>query len=248
MVFGKGRNLNQHRTTIERSETEQTSSFRCLGLILDNQLKFKDHINYVKEKLLKFCSLFFYRLRFIFTRTQLLRIFKIYVKPIVQYGIMIYGSTNENFLKPINMLTKIILKIIFWERKYESIEQIRVKNLISNAPELHALEIVKLLVKLIKKQTLSEIFSTIIADSDLNEIMKKRNPGLYVKISRQRFDSNSLKCRVLGMLKIALNYNNCFIEDVRTVKEANVNEFGHTFFNFYIIGNQDLLDRLFHAH
>ena len=36
MVFGKGRNLNQHRTTIDRSEIEQTSSFRCLGLILDN--------------------------------------------------------------------------------------------------------------------------------------------------------------------------------------------------------------------
>ena len=105
MVFGKRRNLNQHRTTIDRSEIEQTSSFRYLRSILDNQLKFKDHINYVKEKLSKFCSLF-YRLRLIFTRTQLLRIFRIYVKPRVQYGIMISGSINENFLKPINMLIK----------------------------------------------------------------------------------------------------------------------------------------------
>ena len=88
MVFGKGRNLNQHRRTIDRAEIEQTSSFRYLGLILDDQLKFKDHINYVKEKLLKLCSLF-YLLRLIFTRTQLLRIFKIYVKAIIQYGILI---------------------------------------------------------------------------------------------------------------------------------------------------------------
>ena len=103
MVFGKGRHLKQHKTTVNRAEIEQTSSFRYLGLIIDNHLKFKDHINYVKEKLLKFCSLF-YRLRLIFTRTQLIKIFKIYVKPIVQYGILIYGSTNENFLKPINLL------------------------------------------------------------------------------------------------------------------------------------------------
>ena len=102
-------------------------------------MKFKDHINYVKKKLLKFCSVF-YRLRFIFTRTQLLKIFKIDVKPIVQYGILIYGSTNENFLKPINLLIKRILKKIFWKRKYESIERIRVHNLISNASELHAFE------------------------------------------------------------------------------------------------------------
>ena len=105
MLFGKGRNLKQRKTTINRAEIEQTSSFRYLGLIIDDQLKFKDHINYVKEKFLKFCSLS-YRLRFIFTRTQLLKSFKIYVKPMVQYGILIYGSTNENFLKPINLLIK----------------------------------------------------------------------------------------------------------------------------------------------
>ena len=52
MVFGKGRKLNQHRTTIDRPEIEQTSSFRYLGLIFDNQSKFKDHIIYVKEKIL----------------------------------------------------------------------------------------------------------------------------------------------------------------------------------------------------
>ena len=45
LEFGKGRNLNQHRTTIDRAEIEQTSAFRYLGLILDDQLKFKDHIN-----------------------------------------------------------------------------------------------------------------------------------------------------------------------------------------------------------
>ena len=60
--------------------------------------------------------------------------------------------------------------------------------------------------------------------------MKKRNRG------------------VLGMLKMALNYNNRFIEDVRTMKEANIKEFSHTFLNLFIIGNKDLLDRLFHAH
>ena len=192
MVFGKGRNQEPHKTTINRAEIEHTSSFRYLALITDDQLKFKDLINYVKEKLLKFCYLF-RRLRLIFTRTQLLKNFKIYVKLIVQYEILIYGSPNENFLKPINLLIKRILKIIFWRRKYESIERIRVHNLISNASELRVFEIFKLLVKLIKKQPLSEVFSTIIADSDLNDIMKKSNRGQFVKISRQKFDSNSLK-------------------------------------------------------
>ena len=48
MVFAKGRNPKQHKTTINREEIEQTSSFRYLGLKIDDQLKFKDHINFVK--------------------------------------------------------------------------------------------------------------------------------------------------------------------------------------------------------
>ena len=58
MVFGKGSNQKQLETTSNQAEIEQTSLFRYLGLIIDDQLKFKDHINYVKEKLLKFCSIF----------------------------------------------------------------------------------------------------------------------------------------------------------------------------------------------
>ena len=56
MVFGKGRKLEQHRTPIDRAEIEQAKSFRYLGLLLDDQLKFKDHINYVKEKQFGFRS------------------------------------------------------------------------------------------------------------------------------------------------------------------------------------------------
>ena len=71
------------------------------------------------------------------------------------------------------MLIKSILKIIFWKCKYESIELIRIQNLISNASELHAFEIFTVLLKLLKKQPLSDVFSTIIVDSVINEIMKK---------------------------------------------------------------------------
>ena len=78
--------------------------------------------------------------------------------------------------------------------------------------------------------------------------MKKRDGGQYTQIGRQRFDSNSWKCIVLVMKKMALYYNNSFIEDVRTIKEANIKAFRHAFSDLYIIGNQDLLDKLCHAH
>ena len=87
----------------------------------------------------------------------------------------------------------------------------------SNASELHAFEIFKLQVKLINNQQLSEAFSTKIADSDLNEMMKEKSWTVCTNL-QTRSDSNSLKCRVLVMLKMALIYNNSFFEDIRKIK------------------------------
>ena len=67
-----------------------------------------------------------------------------------------------------------------------------------------------------------------IADSDLNDIMKKRNRGEYEKNGRQTLICNSLKFRVLVMLKRALDYKNSFVEDVRTIKVADINGFCYT--------------------
>ena len=58
IIFGIGCNLNKRKPTIDREEIEEVRFFRNLGIILDNQLKFKDHINYFKKKFLNSCSLF----------------------------------------------------------------------------------------------------------------------------------------------------------------------------------------------
>ena len=83
---------------------------------------------------------------------------------------------------------------------------------------IYAFAIFKLLVKPIKNQPLSEI----VADSDFNETMKRGNREQCVQIQLQRFDSQSLKCKVLVLLQTTLNYNNSFIEDVNTIKEASI--------------------------
>ena len=53
-----------------------------------------------------------------------------------------------------------------------------------------------------------------------------------MQAGRQRFDSNSLKQKVLVMLIFSLNYNN---EDVRTIKEAKLKNNLPYIFGSYII-------------
>ena len=49
-----------------------------------------------------------------------------------------------------------------------------------------------------------------------------RNCEQYVQAGGQWFGSNSLKQKVLVMLKFSLNYNKSFNEDIRTIKEAQL--------------------------
>ena len=67
------------------------------------------------------------------------------------------------------------IKSIFWKHKHDSIEQTEVNNLIIIAAALHRFNVFKLQKQLRKNQPLGENFSTVIADSDLNELKKKKN-------------------------------------------------------------------------
>ena len=61
MVFGKGLNQNRHQKKNNWSSRYWTNQlFRYLGLILDKQLKFKDHINYFKENSVPFLPITLY--------------------------------------------------------------------------------------------------------------------------------------------------------------------------------------------
>ena len=77
------------------------SIFKYLGIHIDQNLSFKTHIEKVLKRLAIFSSIF-YRLRKILKPHQLVRAFKTYIQPIVQYGILVYGCTTKSFLRQIS--------------------------------------------------------------------------------------------------------------------------------------------------
>ena len=82
-----------------------------MGLYLNKKLEFKDHIETVNTKINKFCGTI-YQLRKILNKQQLNQFYQTYFKPIVQYGVLAYGSiTKSNHGKTdrkINRLTRVL--------------------------------------------------------------------------------------------------------------------------------------------
>ena len=84
---------------------------KYLGIFIDDRLNFRKHIEYVTQKIAKLCGMLKY-MKNKMNRTQRILFYKVYVQPVISYGLLIYGCTNENNLTPILKMQKRILRVI----------------------------------------------------------------------------------------------------------------------------------------
>ena len=85
-----GRKPQQMLTDLQGVSIE--NNVKYLGVTIDEDLNFKDHVQRVKKKLL-FCNYTVLRSRPFLKRSQLMVYYRTHVKPIIQYGVLVYGCT-----------------------------------------------------------------------------------------------------------------------------------------------------------
>ena len=109
---------------------------KYLGVLIDDDLSFKSQVEKIKKKLL-FCNYTVLRTRPYLKRSQLLVYYRTHVKPIVQYGVLVYGCTAFSNLQPILRLQKRIIRNIYHLPKYTNVDQIMSENGLETVYELH---------------------------------------------------------------------------------------------------------------
>ena len=116
--------------------------FRYLGVSIDKRLNFNSHVASVQKHLAKFNGLLF-KARYCFSRKVLLRFYEAYAKPIISYGLLIYGCTRESVLKQIHLMQKRIMRKLFFKKREESVSELFFKHKISTIYELYLEEFFK---------------------------------------------------------------------------------------------------------
>ena len=111
-------------------------SCKYLGIWLDNKLSFRQHIEYIRKKMNKFCAIV-YKLRDVMTINQLINYYKTYVQPVFQYGILIYGCVKKSNLYVIHKSQKRFFRKAFCKRYRDSISDKLEKLKIALVFELH---------------------------------------------------------------------------------------------------------------
>lgn len=99
-----------------REVIRETNEIKYLGIIIDNNLKWVNHVNYLTKKIRKLIYKF-YQLRDILSRKLLIMVYKSLVESLLTYGILVWGGMYRNALQKLNTTQNYILKIIFKKQR-----------------------------------------------------------------------------------------------------------------------------------
>ena len=227
IVFKKRKNIGELRFAGKKLKRVQHGKY--LGIRIDDKLNFKEHISYVRSKLVKFCGSA-YRLRQVLNLKQLLQYYKRYVQPVIQYGLLIYGATSRNALMPLLRLQKRYFRIILRKKYRESVMQAMEFYKIPNVFELHVYEILKAYLSYSFKE---------------NHAVNTRSSSagkLQLPMTRTRYKYLSVHNKVIRLANIVNNWK-IHIPKFDTKKQQN--QFAHDFLDSYIIGNSELIGELY---
>ena len=100
---------------INNVEIKIVKSCKYLGVYIDAELTWNEHILYVRKKIACLSGIF-YKIRHKMPKQCLIFVYCAMVHPHIQYGIELYVNTSKQYLKPLMILNNKILRILQSER------------------------------------------------------------------------------------------------------------------------------------
>ena len=173
----------------------QRSSLKDLGIVLDDNLNFGDHIKSLCSKLNKFSGLF-YRLRSILAVKQMLLTYKVYVQPVVSYGVLVYRPSNKTLILPLESKIKQITRIIFNKPKSTSTGMERESNHIYSIRVMHPFELLKKIAEILRAECHIDCLKNVITRKEIQTLQPKRIQSKQLKTANK---SSGLSPKRLGV-------------------------------------------------
>ena len=111
-IFGpRQKDANGLNLYINGKAIQNVKCCKYLGILIDSDLKWQDHINYVYNKLIKFTSIF-YKIRNKLPQEVLKMIYFAFIHSHLLYGIEVYANTTPNHLSKLTVLNNKLLRIL----------------------------------------------------------------------------------------------------------------------------------------
>ena len=122
MVFHRERiKCKTEKIIIRNNEIAAVKSTRFLGVIIDDKLKWKEHLQYIKNKISKSIGII-YKIRPYLDKATLKNLYFTYVYPYLIYCVEVWGNACDTHLEPIIKIQKRCIRTITFSCYFEQTE------------------------------------------------------------------------------------------------------------------------------
>ena len=111
------------KLTISNHVIERQEFIKFLGVLLDENLNWKEHIKYTKNKIAKNLGLL-YKARPFLEKNVLLALYYSYIQTYINYPNIAWGSTCRTNFEKINSQQKHAIRIIFNKNKFAHSQEV----------------------------------------------------------------------------------------------------------------------------
>ncbi len=124
----------------------RTDTTKYLGLIIDHELSWKQHIDALCSSLIKYVGIF-YKIRDCIPDDTRLQLYNAFVFSRISYGIEIYGMAKQSIIRPLQIMQNRILKTLTYKPRRYPTNTLYFDNEILQINEIHREKIYTLLYK-----------------------------------------------------------------------------------------------------
>jgi len=205
---------------IGSNSVKHTTSCKYLGVTIDNQLSWINHIDSVYKKIIKFVSIF-YKIRDLLPIPCRNMIYYSFIHSSLLYGIEVYANTYYKNLSALCILNNKLIRILFDRRKDTPIINLYSDTGTLPVNLLHEYQLLCFVHKFVHyKSLLPDIFSNYFESSKMsNNYNCRRKYDLYVKSVSSHYGEKSTLFKGCSLWN-KLPESTKAIKDVSTFKQT----------------------------
>ena len=218
--------------------------YKYLGVIVDDKLKFFHHIQNVQSKLGRHCGVIS-KMRHYVPRSILLKYYMSNIKPIIQYGSLVYGGTSFSFLNPILNMQRKIVRMICFKRKFDTVTKFFSDNKILTVHELYVNDLMKFCLRSLNQKHPTCFLNSLLTFKNFAYNTRISEGRIFVPLfCKNKVKSCSLTNRGSNLLNI-MSINELFFENFGFMSKNEEYSFVHKFKDNFICGNYELVQNIF---
>ncbi len=136
------RHKSQYSVAFGNANIQSVTAVKYLGIYIDRDLNFKAHFDYLCTKVAKITSML-RNMREILIGDHVLLFYNTNIKPVLQYGNIVYGNTNKTQMDRLCLMQRNAIRAMFNMSKHSSVDQVRVRLKILTVSELYIYDLMK---------------------------------------------------------------------------------------------------------